>query len=497
MKRKLLFVLLFSTFLVGCDTSAIKNMLPKKEPVLEEGKEYQYDENGELMLDAEGNPMEVVAPPPPPPTLEETLGFGAKELLENITAYPGMVVTHYDQSEQVNRVTYYQVDSKNKTAVKYQYDKEDGILYSYYDNNQSVGYTNVNSTGWQKLDNERVSQIVPIVPHASFTQVGFTQDNDYLYLEGNITPGADKNIINASLRDLFKNSAENVYLNAVYRADDKSLLNMRLVVESYANTHVVSFTPIMKENTIIIPENAMNLVNPNSVGVSTDAQVLSRIPNYVLLHYAVFDVEAADVNKELIIDKFELIASELKRTYKNIDVDKFIESCIAISTGETISSFVEKNGNDSYTTVEDKAAAEMIYARLLKIDSSIDDATLQKITDASPNPDDPVQEEPMEEVPEEPVEETPEEPVEETPEEPVEEKEPIVQAEANTDVNVRKGPGTGFDKIGRIPKGTIVVVTKVDETDATWSHVILPSGVEGCIKNTYLNTIESEVQSNE
>ena len=80
MKRKIVLALLFSTFLVGCDTSKITDMLPKKEPELIEGVEYQYDENGELILDEAGNPMEAIIELPPP-TLEETLGFGSKELL--------------------------------------------------------------------------------------------------------------------------------------------------------------------------------------------------------------------------------------------------------------------------------------------------------------------------------------------------------------------------------------------------------------------------------
>ena len=487
MKRKIVLALLFSTFLVGCDTSKITDMLPKKEPELIEGVEYQYDENGELILDEAGNPMEAIIELPPP-TLEETLGFGSKELIENMLSYPGMVVTMYDYYNAENNVTFYQVDNTSKVAVKYEFDADDGLVYSFYDNNKSTAYTNVNSTGWQKLDNERVTQIVPLINSATFTETSFYQEGDYLYLEGTMTPGTDKTIINQTIRNLFKNAAENFRVYAVYNAYDKSLLTMRITLTSYANDYTIAFTPINEQAHLSIPQNVLDLLDPNSVGVESFGDILANIPNHVLLHYALFDCETTDVTKDKIIDTFSLIASELQRTYQGIDVDKFIDACINISTNNTIDSFATAKAEGVYASIEESAAADMLYARLLKVDASITEEQIQKVVAASPDPNAPV---------EEPTEEPTEEPVVE---EPVVEEPAKVYAEANTDVNVRKGPSTSFDKIGRIEKGTIVTVVKVDENDSTWTYVILPNGVEGCIKNTYLNTIEqveSEVQSNE
>lgn len=436
------------------------------------------------------------------------IGITYSDLLSQRVSYPQLTVTLYGANGNPRIVDQYVYDDFNNTAVRYEYDSYNSVSMTYFDNKTNKAYTNLGMRGWQEISNERLESLQVLINPDGFEQSEFYQSGDYIYLKGMLpmqNVGTGRDIISRLIINNFK-SLSDINLEGIYRASDNSLLRLELHIINNDGEYLLSAVPSMNRQSVIVPENVLYRESTIIQEVSTE---MKRIPAYAYVKPIVYG-NATEVDREVVLRTYNFKRTDIVDKYgDSLDINAYLERLGTILEDDmSVIDFVENINSGIYTDDVDKAASGTIYEYLLNRDSEMseEDIAALRLKDEpieypieydengnliliesvdengntiwiNPETGEYVNEDGSPIVVEEQEEETEEE------QEPEEDSYTMY---ATTTVNVRKGPGTGFDKVGSITAGTAVTVIGVDENDTSWLHIILGDDTFGYIKSDYL-----------
>lgn len=536
MKRLLFATVACSVLLTGCsfDTSKLPFVGDKTSEESEPEYPIEYDADGNVIpvevTDPETGETYMVDPvlglridesignevPNENGVFEEQTDVTYTDLLGNMVSYPQLTITLYGLNGSPRIVDQYVYDDFNNTAVRYEYDSYNTVSMTYFDNKTNKAYTNLGMREWQELSNERLEGLQVLINPDGFTQEELYKSGDYIYLKGTLPVqgiGNGRDIVSRMIINNFK-SLSNIKVDAVYKAEENLLYRMEMRIVNEDGEYLLSIVPNMNKQTVVVPDNVLNKEQPVEEEVSTD---LDRIPAMAYIKPLVYgDVE--EISREVILTTYGFKRTDIVAKYgEDLDINAYLERLgTMLEDDMSILDFVQNISNGVYVDDVDQATAGTIYEFLLNLDDSISDEDIEAL-ELKPIP----KEYPIEYDEEGNlilIEETDEEgntvwinpetgeqvnedgtPIESDEDNEEDDKEDEDEGDgdgeeepetktmyATTTVNVRKGPGTGFDKVGSVNADTAVTVSGPDENDPTWFHVILEDGTEGCIKSDYL-----------
>lgn len=530
--RRLLFTIVACLFLTGCaiDTSKIPFIGSKSSDDSNSEYPIEYDEEGNVIpvevTDPETGETYLIDPvlgfridtsideelPNGDGMFTESVDVSVSDLLGQRTSYPQLTITLYGLDGNPRIVDQYLYDDFNNTAVRYEYNSYNSLSMTYFDNKTNKAYTNLGMRGWQELSNERLESLQVMLNADGFEEEELYKSGDFLYLKG-VMPlrslGNGRDIISRMIINNFK-SLSDIKLEGMYSASDNSLLRLEMRITNEAGEYLLAVVPNDTRQTVVVPDNVLHKEQVIDKEVVTD---MERIPAFAYIKKVIYG-DAEDITREVILSTYGFKRTDIIAKYgDNLDINSYLERLgTMIEDDMSILDFV-KNVNDGvYSGDVDKAVSDTIYDKMLKLDQEMSDEDIAAL-ELKPEPVEyPIEYDEngnvilIEETDDEgntiwinpetglqvnedgsPLES--EEGDEEEGGETVEEPDPETEEKimyATTTVNVRRGPGTGFDKVGSVVQGTPVTVTSVDESDPTWFHVRLMDGTEGCIKSDYL-----------
>lgn len=401
---------------------------------------------------------------------DEVLGYSSASLLTQITTYPQIVITYYNEWMVPTTVESYTVDSVSRTGVKYWYDQEN-IGTTYYDNYTNKAWTNEGMVEWNEVTGQRLDNLTAYINADKFHEEEYTYDDDWVYVKGSIDVYTDKSTVMQSIYKHFPDMTA-LYIDAVYDRETKELFRMEITVTASDIEYKVGVTPSMEVLTVKIPQKIID----GETEVKEQDNEINTIPMDTWLWSALYILDNNEgINREYVIESYDLIASEVEKKYEGIDVESFIQTIIDTGNTYSVAEFLEaynakldeEDTEHTFASIDEQAAYEYIHEKLIDIDETIEDKAVKTLIakpDEEENPD---------------GESGEEQPVEEVEQEKVYKK-------TTTNVNMRSGPGTSYEKLGKVPEGTQVEILGTAEEDSTWSKVLTPDGVECYLKNDYL-----------
>lgn len=542
MKRFLCTVTVCSLLLTGCavDTSKIPiigDKLSKGGEDVESEYPIEYDEDGNIIpvevTDPETGETYMVDPilglridtsidgdvPNEDGMFTEGTDVTYDVLLSQTTSYPQLTVTLYGLNGNPRIVDQYVYDDFNNTAVRYEYDAYNMLSITYFDNKTNKAYTNLGMRGWQELSNERLEGLQILLNPAGFEQKELYKSGEFIYLKG-VMPvssiGNGRDIISRMIINNFS-SLSNIDIEGMYNADGNTLFRIEMTITNDDGEYLLAVVPTMAKQSVVVPQNVLYKEQPKEQEVSTE---MERIPAFAYIKPIVYG-NVDEVTRDIVLATYNFKRSDIVAKYgANLDVNVYIERLGTIlDDNMSIIDFVKNIEDGVYTSIEDQSASDTIYEYLLKRDKEITDEEITAL-EVKPEPVEyPVEYDEdgnvilIEETDDEgntiwinpetgvqvnedgtPIEsEESEEDSEEGEEgeEPEEEPEGETESEsktmyATTTVNVRKGPGTGFDKVGSVGAGVAVTFLEQDSTDPSWYKIMLSDGTEGYMKSDYL-----------
>lgn len=537
MKRLFLVTTACTLLLTGCafDTSKIPiigDKLSKQDDNADPEYPIEYDADGNVIpvevTDPETGETYMVDPvlglridtsidseiPNADGVFEETPEVTSVDLLGQMTAYPQLTITLYGINGTPRIVDQYVYDDFNNTAVRYEYDAYNTVSMTYFDNKTNKAYTNLGMRGWQELSNERLEGLQVILNPDGFQQEEFYKSGDYIYLKGTLpvqSVGTGRDIISRMILNNFR-SLSDLKINAMYGAEENLLFRLEITIVNEDGEYLLSVVPNMSKQTVVVPENVIYKEQVEDPEIDTE---MERIPAYAYIKPIVYgDVE--EVTREVVLNTYGFKRTDIVSKYgEDLNIDEYLEMLATILDDDmSILDFVQSMGDGGHADAAWQAAASTIYEFVLKRDSEMTDEEISAL-DIKPEPveypveydedgnvilieetDDDgntiwINPETGEQVNEDgtPIESGDEQDEGEESEDGEDDGESETDSQimyATTTVNVRKGPGTGFDKVGSVVEGTAVTVTGPDEDDPSWFHVILEDGTEGCMKSDYL-----------
>ncbi len=540
MKRLLFATMACSFLLTGCsvDTSKIPiigDKLAKEEEPTEPEYPIEYDAEGNVIpvevTDPETGETYMIDPvlglridesiesevPDEDGIVREETQVTCTDLLGQRTSYPQLTLTLYGLNGSPRIVDQYAYDDFNNTVVRYEYDAYNTVSMTYFDNKTNKAYTNLGMRGWQELSNERLEGLQVMINPEGFQQEELYQSGDYIYLKGTLpvqSIGTGRDIISRMIINNFK-SLSDIKIDALYSAADNSLFRMEMHIINEDDEYRLAVVPNMAKQTVVVPENVLYKEQPEEPEVDTE---MERIPAFAYIKPIVYG-DAEEISREVILKTYGFKRTDILAKYgEDLDVNAYLERLGTILTDDmSVIDFVQSINDGAYASEVDQAVATTVYEFVLKRDAEMTDEEISAL-EVKPEPveypieydeegnlilieetDDEgntiwINPETGEQVNEDGTPIESEEEGEETgegdgEEENPDEGEPETEGKimyATTTVNVRKGPGTGFDKVGSVVEGTSVTVMGEDDDDPTWYHVVLEDGTEGCMKSDYL-----------
>lgn len=464
-------------FLNGEEESTESIITPEQEATIG-----SYTEDGTaIIVGYDENGWAITEPVNQSVLTQNTLGVSHEEFLNNPAYYDSVTIVTRDSYGSVLSTVHYQVDYDTKTARKDWFNKGKNVGTTYYDNYSNKAYTNLGMTEWSNVNGERLDSIIMLVEPKYFTLTDYTSDNLYVYIKGEL----DINAIGSNtvlMNEVYKqiSTLTGMELFNIYDINTKELVRSEITVTCPQGTYVVSAVPENTSYYIQIPDYA------KGIGVEADVPtaVVDGIVNTPLRAYLYSALYSTDdpstITREWIITEYEFRAAELEAEYEIEDVELFLERMLSIddefAVDEFMNSYAEKNG--TYESNVEKAVYEIIRKRLVERDANLS----QDIFDAMVlKPD---QEEVVEESTEGSTEESARESTEVV-EEPVEPEYTVMYCNGTT-VNLRKGPGTNYDKVGQVHLDDEVRVLRDAEEDPEWSECIDEDGNIYYIKSSFL-----------
>lgn len=435
------------------------------------------------------------------------------DLLGQTTSYPQLTITLYGINGKPRIVDQYVYDDFNNTAVRYEYDAYNTVSMTYFDNKTNKAYTNLGMRSWQELSNERLEGLQVMLNPNGFQQEELYKSGDFLYISGVLplsSVGTGRDVISRMIVNNFK-SLSNIKVNGLYKSEDNTLLRLEMHITTEEGDYLLSVVPTMIKQVVKVPENVLNKEQPKEQEISTE---MNRIPIYAYLKPVVYG-NTDEVSRDIVLSTYGFKRVDITNRYgADLDINAYIERLGTIIDDDmSIFDFVKNQNDGLYADAVDQAAYSTIYEFMLKRDKEMTDeeiaaleikpepvqypieydeeGNLILIEESDENGDtiwiNPETGKQVNEDGSPIAEETEGEENEQGEEGNEEESEPDGRTMITTaNVNVRKGPGTGFDKIGSAAAGTAVTVVGEDATDPTWFKIILADGTEGYIKSDYL-----------
>ena len=416
-----------------------------------------YTETGELIVGFDESGFMITEAPDP----MANLGYTSRDLLSRKDSYTHMVITTYDTFERPIYVINYKMDSFNKTAVKYYYYMNNEISMTYYDNKANKVYVNQGMTGWEQATNDRLDSLIFYINPDKFSETEFTADDMFVYVKGAVDLTAIDNT--PMLSNIYKQfpNVTSMNLTAIYYKDTQALYRAEMDIVTTDSNYKVSCIVDSEQYNITIPAYATAEKTQEEI----IKEGIEKLPLQAYMWSALYVTDdESTVTRDFIISEYQMNAAQLEKAYKGIVIETFLDAMLEtddMTVDEFLTDYATREGK--YDSIEQQAVYTYFYDRLNDIDSTIEDDMLAKIV---------VKPEPGEE-PEEPVEE-----------QPVEEEKIIKYA--TTDVNMRSGPGTSYDKMGQLPKDQPIEVLGVAEENADWSKCQKEDGTVVYIKSQYL-----------
>lgn len=486
--------------LTGC--GAIKEKIPflnkSEETSTEESTEAEqqsligtYTDDGlSIIVGFDENGWAITEPVDQNVATQNTLGASPDEFLNNPAYYDSVSIVTRNEQGSVLSTVHYQVDYDSKTARKDWFNNRKNIGTTYYDNYNNKAYTNLGMTEWKDINGERLDNIIMLVEPRYFELTEYTSDSLYAYIKGNLNieaVGSNTVLMNEVYKQI--NTLTEMQLFNIYNIETKELLRSEITVTCPQGVYTVSAVPENTSYYIEIPDYVKNRQSVETPTKAVDGIV--NIPLRAYLYSALYSTDDPEsITREWLITEYEFRAAELEDKYQIEDVETFLSRMMSIddefAVDEFMNSYAEKN--DNYDTNVEKAVYDIIYNRLIERDSSLTqdifDAMVLKPepTEVEESTEESTEGEESTEVEEESTEE------ESTEEESTEEDEPqyTIMYCNGTTVNLRKGPGTNYDKVGQAHLDDEIWVIGDAEEDSAWSECIDSDGNTYFIKSSFL-----------
>ena len=447
-----------------------------------------YDENG----------WAITEEPSVEEVMSDELGADVDTLLSQQKVYPNIVITVRNTSSDTPiYVESDKVDASNRTAEQYIYSTIDyydaGNSHIYYDNKSTTRYsTSVKTNEWSKQSGSKLENLNLIIDPAEFTQNSVTMDDSFIYIDGTVNLRSIKMDTIQKLLMWSMTSNGDIPFFAMYDKDTFDVFRMTFQTP----THSISVIADTEPNTIAIP----SYVIQGKTAAEVIYEEVTHMPLTGYLMSALYLDKSKELSREYLIDEYKFSKSALEKEYGGIDIEVFLTDMetkyVDMSIEEFLGSYTFKK-DGSYDSTEEQAEYEIMYNRLVDLDANTNEEYINAIELKPPK-----------------VELTPEQlaligtddgngiikdfdadgnPI-------YEEKEEVelgpTMISANTGVNKRSGPGTQYDKAGKLEAGDTAVFVKEAEEDPTWYECQDAQGNTFYVKSEYVTIIEPKPVSN-